>query len=97
MALIGVQNDLEEDPMLRQNVNIYRDKAKMPVDEDDEEGQLSLLRNNFLELRISLSYPDWWLRSRIQPSVSKKKFHQKVNKSQNFFLQFCYKIEWKGT
>ena len=58
MALIGVQNDLEEDPMLRQNVNIYRDKAKMPVDEDDEEGQLSLLRNNFLELRISLSYPD---------------------------------------
>lgn len=30
-------NDLEEDPMLRQNVNIYRDKAKMPVDEDDEE------------------------------------------------------------
>ena len=47
MALIGVQNDLEEDPMLRQNVNIYRDKAKMPVDEDDEEGQLSLLKNIF--------------------------------------------------
>ena len=47
MPLIGVQNDLEEDPMLRQNVNIYRDKAKMPVDEDDEEGQLSLLKNIF--------------------------------------------------
>jgi len=30
-------NDLEEDPMLRQNVNIYKDKTKMPVDEDDEE------------------------------------------------------------
>jgi nonsense-mediated mRNA decay protein 3 len=30
-------NDLEEDPTLRQNVNIYRDKTKMPVDEDDEE------------------------------------------------------------
>ena len=58
MPLIGVQNDLEEDPMLRQNVNIYRDKAKMPVDEDDEEGQLSLLKNIFLELRISLPDPD---------------------------------------
>jgi hypothetical protein len=34
-----VQNDLEEDPMLRQNVNIYKDTTKMPVDEDDEEGQ----------------------------------------------------------
>ena len=35
----AVQNDLEEDPMLRQNVNIYKDNTKMPVDEDDEEGQ----------------------------------------------------------
>ncbi len=39
-----MQNDLEEDPMLRQNVNIYKDKTKMPVDEDDEEGQ-SFLRD----------------------------------------------------
>jgi hypothetical protein len=31
---------LEEDPTLRQNVNIYRDKTKMPVDEDDEEGKM---------------------------------------------------------
>jgi len=29
--------DLEEDPMLRQNVNIYRDANKVPVDEDEDD------------------------------------------------------------
>jgi len=30
--------DLEEDPNLRQNVNIYLDKNKIPVDEDEDDG-----------------------------------------------------------
>jgi hypothetical protein len=56
-----VQNDLEEDPMLRQNVNIYKDTTKMPVDEDDEEGQ-SFLKglchemNDFFEGLKNLLY-----------------------------------------
>ena len=51
----------------------------------------------FLELRISLPDPDWWLRSRIQPSVSKKNCYQKVNKSQKkFFFQFCYGFRLKS-
>jgi len=29
--------DLEEDPMLRQNVNIYLDRNKVPVDEDEDD------------------------------------------------------------
>jgi len=31
--------DLEEDAQLRQNVNIYKDTAKIPVDEDEDDGE----------------------------------------------------------
>jgi len=34
---VGFMEDIEEDPNMRQFVNLYRDSAKMPVDEDDEE------------------------------------------------------------
>lgn len=31
--------DLEEDPNMRQNVNIYLDRNKIPVDEDEDDGE----------------------------------------------------------
>ena len=33
---VGFMEDIEEDPAMRQYINIYKDKDRMPVDEDDE-------------------------------------------------------------
>ena len=36
---VGFMEDIEEDPAMRQFINIYKDKERpMPVDEDDEVG-----------------------------------------------------------
>ena len=37
--MMGFMEDLEEDAHMRQHVNLYKDKTKMPVDEDDEDDQ----------------------------------------------------------
>jgi len=33
---VGFMEDIEEDPAMRQYINIYKDNTQMPVDEDDE-------------------------------------------------------------
>merc|ERR1711936_849566 len=34
---VGFMEDIEEDPAMRQFINIYKDKSKVAVDEDDED------------------------------------------------------------
>ena len=34
---VGFMEDIEEDPTMRQHVNLYKDKTKMPVDEHDDD------------------------------------------------------------
>ena len=33
---VGFMEDIEEDPAMRQYINIYKDDTQVPVDEDDE-------------------------------------------------------------
>ena len=54
----SLQADLEEDPMLRQNVNIYLDKNRIPVTEEEDGKALHNLADPFIRTRIQIVYTD---------------------------------------